>query len=207
MQTLPALAAAARQAASPEGRARLLALPGTIGGKALRAWEPQVRARYGAAIVDTLRAIPAFATLPAEPDPETRLPIGVPTALTAALVEAALAGDWLALEQPLREDATAPLGKAQRVLLRALGPQRVLAGAGAAHRGLYDRGTVEVRSEAGEAELWIRGSALFVEPAWLLLQAFALRATVGLAAPGAQAEVTARAIAEDACHLSVDWTR
>lgn len=207
MQSLPALAADARQAASPEGRGRLLALQGTIGGKAMRAWEPQVRTRYGAAVVAALRAIPAFATLPAEPAPESRLPIGVPTALTAALVESALAGDWLALEQPLREDATAPLGTAQRVLLRALGPQTVLARAGAAHRGLYDRGTVEVRTETGEADLWIRGSALFVEPAWLLLQAFALRATVGLAAPGAQAEVAARAIAKDACHISVHWTR
>ncbi|MCB9740160.1 MAG: hypothetical protein H6747_12920 [Deltaproteobacteria bacterium] len=207
MQTLPALAAAARQAATPYGRERLLTLPGTIGGEALRAWEPQVRARYGAAIVAALRAIPAFATLPADPDPATRLPIGLPTALTTVLVETALDGDWLALERPLREDATAPLGKARRVLLRALGPQKVLAGAGAAHRSLYDRGTVEVRTEAGEADLRIRGSALFVEPAWLLLQAFALRATVGLAAPGAEVEVTARTVAEDACHLSVHWTR
>lgn len=213
IEPLSALAAAARDAASNTGRQGLLALPGTVSGAALTAWRAQVAARYGEPAVKRLRAIDGFGpeSLADAPTPTQRLPIGLPTALTAALVEHELGGDWLALEAPMAADAQARLPTATRLLLRALGPARVLARAGELHAALYDQGALRTTAAPTVAPGWnavsahAAGSALYAAPAWCLLQAFALRATVRVCLPAADVEVDCTARADADARFTVRW--
>ncbi|MEY3013068.1 MAG: hypothetical protein RIT45_1803 [Pseudomonadota bacterium] len=204
---LAALQEPARAAAQADGRRALLALPGTVSGVALDAWAAQVRARYGEAVVARLRSDPAFsaAALPDAPRREQRLPIGLPTALTALLVEHALAGDWLALERPMVQDALARVATPTRLILRGLGVRRLLEGLPKLHASLYAPGHLEVEADDGSAQIRVVGSPLYAHPAWRLLQAFALRATVQLGTPAARAEIDSTAPAADVGAFLLRW--
>lgn len=195
-------------AAAPTWPAEALAaLPGHVRGVVLARWAHGMRQRFGNAIIEAVRAdlrIAGFddAALPDDPTPRSWLPIGLPTALTTALVMRAYAGEWRALAEPLHIDAVAAIPLAGKLALRVGGVRGVASQIDRIHRAAYDVGEASALLSDGALRVDVRGSALFACPAWQIMQIFALGSMVRLCGsqPGAGLVST---LGEDGATLQV----
>lgn len=194
---------AARTRWEPE---RTLALPGRCRGSVLAHWADNVRRRFGVAALARVRAgLPAWARdLPDEPPRDIWFPVGLQLHLTELVVDTCLDGDMLRLEAPLHEDIRRTLPRGTAMLVRALGPGRILARAEQIHPQLYDVGHARVRSETLGASVRCHGAALFGHPSFALLQAFAHRGLVELSGRRVHS-LRASCPSDDALSIELRW--
>jgi hypothetical protein len=176
--TIDTLAAEARW-----DRAQIAALPGRCRGDALGGWGENLVRRFGSdalAKVRTRVGTP-YNALSAVLTSRDWVPVGAQLVLTEAICDEYLGGDLRALYPLLVEDTRAGLGRIQLALIRTVGAGRVLARAAAQIRDIYERGTAEARVEKRRARVELRGTPLFANPTWRLLQLFATRTLLELA--------------------------
>lgn len=124
-------------------------------------------------------------------------------AITEAIVDEHLGGDARALYPLLVEDARAGVGRVKLALVRSLGPARALRLAPTTHRKVYDQGAVEVDAVERRARLVFRGSPLFGNPTWRLLQLYAQRVLLELA--GRPGDAVGEDAGPDAFAVAVRW--
>ncbi len=165
--------------ARPWSQAELSTLEVRCKSALLKDWGLHVARRFGADEPNRLRALIGVTAvdLPDSPPADGWVPVRWQLALTRLICERHLGSDLLRLEPLLREDARRkPAGLVEKVIRLALTPQKILAQGGKIHASLYDRGSCEVRGGRDLMTLTWRGSRLFEEPTWRVLQVFAIRA-------------------------------
>jgi hypothetical protein len=185
---------------------RTLALPGRCRGSVLAHWADNVRRRFGASALARVRAgLPTWAhDLPDDPPREAWFPVGLQLYLTELVVDECLGGDMLRLESPLHEDIRRSLPRGVALLMRTLGPSRILGGAEQIHPQLYDVGRAYARSESHRASIRCEGAKLFGHPSFVLLQVFAQRGFVELTGRRVHTLCTS-CPSEDALAIDVRW--
>lgn len=176
--TIDTLAAEARW-----DRAQIAALPGRCRGDALGGWGENLVRRFGSDALTKVRTRVGtpYSALSAVLTSRDWVPVGAQLVLTEAICDEYLGGDLRALYPLLVEDTRAGLGRIQLALIRTVGAGRVLARAAAQIRDIYERGTAEARVEKRRARVELRGTPLFANPTWRLLQLFATRTLLELA--------------------------
>ncbi len=163
-------------AAEPRWDARRLhSLPGRSRGDLLGAWGNNVVARFGDDALARVRRrlAPPLDEIPSALTTRDWLPVYAQLALTEAIVDELLGGDMRALYPLLVEDTRAGMGRVHLALLRGLGAERALRLASRQFRKVHERGRVEVEINGRCARLTFRGTPLFANPTWRLLQVFA----------------------------------
>ncbi len=157
-------------------------LPGRCRGTVLARWGELCRRNFGDAALAKIRAgLEAWVPgLPECPTDDAWFPIGVQVELTDAVIDECLAGDPRPLEEMLRDDVRANIGRASALFLRSIGPGPVLARARQLHAHLYDVGQASAVVRDGTAVLVSAGTPLFAHPTWQLLQLFAHRGFLAL---------------------------
>jgi hypothetical protein len=183
-----------------------LALPGRCRGSVLAHWEEHARRRFGGAAVARVRAgLPSWARdLPSHPPGDAWFPVGLQLRLTELIVDECLDGDMLRLEPALHEDVRRTLPRGTAMLMRALGPGRILARAEQIHPQLYDVGRARARSETGGASIRCEGAQLFGHPSFVLLQMFAQRGLVELTGRRVHS-LRASCPSDDALAIELRW--
>ena len=164
-------------------RARIEALPGRCRGDALGRWGENLVHRFGPHALTKVRtrvgapydAISAVLTA------KDWVPVGAQLVLTEGIVDEYLGGDLRALYPLLLEDTRAGLGRIQLVLVKTVGAGRVIARAAAGIRDIYERGTADAHVERKKTRVEFRGTPLFANPTWRLLQLFATKMLLELA--------------------------
>ena len=198
--TIDTLAAEARW-----DRVRIAALPGRCRGDALGGWGENLARRFGSEALTRVRTRVGapYDALSAVLTAKDWVPVGAQLVLTEAICDEYLAGDLRALYPLLVEDTRAGLGRVQLLLVRTLGAGRVLARAAAGIRDVYERGTANADTERGRARVEFRGTPLFGNPTWRLLQLFATRIVLDLA--GTPGTVTGEDLGGDAFAAIARW--
>lgn len=164
-------------------RARILALPGRCRGDALGRWGENVERRFGAeglARVRTRLGAP-HETIASVLTDRDWLPVHAQVLVTEAIIDELFGGDPRALYPALLDDARANVGRVHRVLVRSLGAARALRQTPGAFAKVYERGTAEVAIDGHRARVVYRGSPLFANPTWRLLQLYGLQVLLELA--------------------------
>jgi hypothetical protein len=158
-------------------RARLAALPGRCRGDLLGPWGQNLAKRFGADAVTRVRArLPApLAQVGAVLSSDDWVPVYTQVAVTEAIVDEFLGGDFVALYPLLIEDTRASLNRVYRLLARSLGVGRAIKIVPKPFRKVYERGTAEVAVDGRTARLSFGGNALFANPTWRVLQLYAVR--------------------------------
>lgn len=198
--TFDTLAAEARWDAS-----RVRALPGRCRGDALGGWGENVVRRFGPEVLTKVRTRvgPPIDAVPAVLTAKDWVPVYAQLVLTEAIVDEVLGGDIRALYPLLVADTRAGVGRVQLVLIKTLGAGRVLAHAAAGIRDIYERGSAEARVERRHVRVELRGTPLFGNPTWRILQLFATRAVLELA--GTPGTVTGEDLGADAFAAIARW--
>jgi hypothetical protein len=167
--------------------ARLALLQGRCRGDLLGPWGQNVAKRFGAAGVARVRArlAPglAIATIADVLTAKDWVPVYAQIAVTEAIVDEFLGGEMRALYPLLVEDTRAGIGRVQLALVRTLGAGRVFKLTTRTFRDIYESGTAEVDldTRAHRVRQTFRGSPLFANPTWRILQLFAMRTLLELA--------------------------
>jgi hypothetical protein len=158
---------------------RLAELPGKIRGDLVGAWGDNVTRRFGAAALGRVRArVPA---LPTSCTKDDWLPAGAQVAVTEAIVDDCLGGEWAALYPCLVDDVKLGVGRVKLLAVRAIGAVRALRMSPGIAAKVYDRGTVTADVSPGRALLAFAGHPLFANQSWRLLQLYATRSLLELA--------------------------
>ena len=186
--------------------AALAARPGQARGSVLGPWAENLNRRYGPDAAAAIRAQLGvdLATLPDAPLAEQWISGALQIATTDAIIATHYADDLLGLEAPLIEDVGRKVGRMARVMLRGLGPARLLSKAEKLHSYTWDIGAVSTTVTANSATLVVHGSPLFTYRTWLALQLMALRGAVELTGRTVQSRHVMR-LAEDRAQLYVRW--
>jgi hypothetical protein len=185
--------------------AKLTSLPGRCRGDALGRWGENLARRFGPDAHSRVRrrvGSPFDAVAPVLTAKDW-VPEGAQLALTEAIVDEFLGGDMRALYPLLLEDTRAGLGRIQVLAVKALGAGRVLARGAAGFSDIYERGTAESQIDRGRARVTFRGSPLFANPTWRLLQLFATRTVMELA--GSPGDVSGEHLGDDAFATLATW--
>lgn len=185
---------------------RVLALPGRCRGAALSRWADNCRRRWGKAAVAQIRAELGEAGAELADDPPTRswVPAALQVRVTDLIIDGFLDGDALALEALAVQDGRRTTGWAGMMVLRQLGPERIFASAPRIHRWILDVGVAGATAEQGGTRILWQGAALFENPTWRLLQAFAIRAAI--AGTGRETlELRVGAPAAECFAIAVTW--
>lgn len=159
--------------------AEVALLPGQCRGSLLRDWAGHVARHWGREGVARVRSRTGIdaGRLPDAPARESWYPVWFQLALTRAIADEFVAGDLLALEPLIREDAArTPDRWIDRVVRLALTPQRILRATSKVYGALYDLGRADAEVGAREATVRWSGAAFMSEPTWRTMQAFAVRA-------------------------------
>lgn len=185
--------------------AKLTTLPGRCRGDALGGWGENLARRFGPGALTTVRSRvgPPFDTIAPVLTAKDWVPVGAQLALTEAIVDEFLGGDLRALYPLLVEDTRAGLGRLQVLGVKALGAGRVLARGAAGFSDIYERGTADAQIERRRARVTFRGSPLFANPTWRLLQLFATRTVMELA--GSPGDVSGEHLGDDAFATLATW--
>jgi hypothetical protein len=185
--------------------AKLTALPGRCRGDALGGWGENLTRRFGHKALTTVRSRvgPPFDAIAAVLTSKDWVPVGAQLALTEAIVDEYLGGDLRALYPLLVEDTRAGLGRLQVLGVKALGAGRVLARGASGFSDIYERGTAEAQIDRRRARVTFRGSPLFANATWRLLQLFATRTVMDLA--GTPGEVSGEHLGDDAFAALASW--
>jgi len=173
-----------------------------VRGILLVGWAERARERFGDAVFSGIRG-DIDGALPDDPEPAAWYPAQLQLDATLAILQRGFGGDEEALAAALIEDGMGSIAPAARKALKLLGPQRVLARAGAIHPHLYDVGTCEAEAGRGFARLQWTGDPLFGDPVWRLLQVAATRGL--LAAAGRNAEPPTTVGEATGFRLAVRW--
>jgi len=199
--TIDTLAAEARWDTS-----RILAIPGRCRGDALGRWGENLARRFGGEALTKVRTRvgPPHDALPAVLTAKDWVPVHAQLVVTEAIVDELLGGDLRALYPLLVEDTRAGLGRIQLALVRTLGAGRVLARAAAGIRDLYERGTATAQVERRRVRVELRGTPLFGNPTWRLLQLFATRTLLELA--GTPGSAVGEDLGADAFATIATWS-
>ncbi len=169
-------------------------LPGRCRGDLLGPWGTNVTKRFGTDGLARVRRrlAPPLDQLAPVLTARDWVPILAQLRVTEAIVDEHLGGDWLALLPLLIEDTRAGVGRVQLALLRSLGPGNAFRLTSRSFEKVYEQGTAIATVERKQARLAFTGNAVFAQPRWRLMQLFAMRTMMELAAaPGT-------AIGEDA---------
>ncbi|MCO4762425.1 MAG: hypothetical protein KC502_13020 [Myxococcales bacterium] len=142
--------------------------------------------------------------LPDAPNPGQWMAGGLQCALTDAIAMQFYDGDLQRLEAPLLEDAQRGVGRMSRLIVRGLGPARLLSKASDLHAQTWDLGEVSVTLKEHSAVINVSGSPLFTYRTWLALQLMALKGTVSLTGLSVETLYASR-IASDRAQLTVAW--
>jgi len=161
----------------PWSEEQLAELKTRIRGAALKDWGAHVRRRRGHAAVPRIRELTGItpAMLPDEPDVQGWYPSWFQVALTDAIVQEYLGGDYLALEDLLFEDATRRRQKVVRWVAGKIGPAVVFKKAPQGHRDMYSQGAVHTTVGRRDATVTWTGARLYANPTWRMLQMMAVR--------------------------------
>jgi len=188
----------------PAGRGSLL---GHCNGTLMASWGENLTRRFGPnAASDLLVALgPDAAGLMLAPSKRDWIPVVAQLRVTELIVERHFAGSWSALYPALAEDTRRGSGRVALLLLRKLGPAKVLGYAPRSFSKLYDRGVVEAEVSERRATLRLSGAEFFGLRSWQLLQVFGQRVLIELA--GYQLERFSVSGDEDSCELSLEWAR
>ena len=199
--TLEALAAESRRPAT-----ELYALPGRIRGTAFGAWATNLDRRHGPGSADAVRAQLGVdrTTLPDNPSADTWIAGGLQASLTDTIATTFYGGNLCALEGPVLEDVNRDVSRVAKLVLRGLGPGRLLTKAPSLHDHSWDIGSLSTTVTSEAAVLTIGGSPLFTYRTWLALQLMALRAALELTGR-TLVERSATRIADDRAQLRVRW--
>lgn len=164
-------------------RARIAALPGRCRGDALGRWGENLNRRFGPQALTTVRSRVGapYDALAAVLTAKDWVPVGAQLVLTEGIVDEYLGGDLRALYPLLLEDTRAGLGRIQLMLVKTAGAGRVIARAAAGIRDIYERGTADAHVERKQTRVEFRGTPLFANPTWRLLQLFATKLLLELA--------------------------
>jgi hypothetical protein len=164
-------------------RARIAALPGRCRGDALGHWGENLVRRFGPHALTTVRTRVGapYDALSAVLTSKDWVPVGAQLVLTEAICDEYLGGDLRALYPLLLEDTRGGLGRIQLALVRTVGAGRVVARAASGIRDIYERGTAEAHVERKKTRVEFRGTPLFGNPTWRLLQLFATKMLLELA--------------------------
>lgn len=163
-------------AAEPRWDARRLhSLPGRSRGDLLGGWGNNLETRFGADALARVRRrlAPPLDEIPSAPTTRDWFPVYAQLALTEAIVDELFGGDMRALYPLLVEDTRAGMGRVHLGLLRGIGVERALRLAPRQFRKVHERGQVELEISGRRARLTFRGTPLFTNPTWRLLQVFA----------------------------------
>lgn len=171
-------------AAAPRWEAaRLAALPGRSRGDLLGPWGENLARRFGGeALARVRRRLPTgLSHIAPVLTAKDWLPVSAQLALTEAIVDEFLGGDLRALAPLLVEDTRAGLGRVQLAALRALGAGRAFKLTTRTFSRVHERGAATVEVDGRSARLGFRGSPLFAQPTWRLLQLLATQTMLELA--------------------------
>ncbi len=199
--TIDTLAAEARW-----DRGQIAALPGRCRGDALGGWGENLVRRFGPDALTRVRTRVGapYSALSAVLTSKDWVPVGAQLVLTEAIVDEYLGGDLRALYPLLVEDTRAGLGRVQLMLIRTLGAGRVLARAASGIRDIYERGTADAHVERRRVRVEMRGTPLFANPTWRLLQLFATRMLLELA--GTPGSVIGEDLGRDGFATLATWS-
>ena len=171
MLTIASLAAAPRQGF--EG------LTGRVRGDLLGPWGDNVVKRFGADGLARVRTRLGFDLAPVLTAKDW-VPIHAQLAVTEAIVDELLGGDWLRLGPLLIEDTRVGVGRIQLGLLRAMGPGNAFKLTSKTFAAVYDRGAATAVVEKKSARLSFTGNAVFAHPRWRLMQLYAMNTMLAL---------------------------
>ena len=171
--TLEALATSAM----PWSQEKLNGLETMVRGHLLKDWGLHVQRRRGLEAVARVRQLTGIRPpdLPDQPRLDAWYPSRYQIALTDAIVQEYLDGDYLALEDLLFADATRKRERVVRWIAARVGPATAFKRAPAGHREVYSRGVMDAQVKRGHATLMWRGALVFENPTWQMLQMMAMR--------------------------------
>lgn len=175
--SLPTLLTIASLAAAP--RTGLEGLTGRCRGDLLGPWGENVTKRFGAEGLARVRRRLGFELAPVLTAKDW-VPIHAQLAVTEAIVDELLHGDWLALGPLLIEDTRAGVGRIQLGLLRAMGPGNAFKLTSKTFAQVYDRGSGAAVVSGKSARLEFSGNAVFAHPRWQLMQLYAMNTMLAL---------------------------
>ncbi len=186
--------------------AQLRQYPGRVRGSALGPWAANLNRRHGPDAAAAIRARLGVdvATLPDAPTAETWLAGALQLAATDAIVAAHYGGDLVALEPSLLDDVRRNVGRVSRLVLRGLGPTRLLSNTAKLHDSSWDIGAASASVTPGSATILVQGSPLFTYRTWLALQLMALRAAIELTGREVHTRHVTR-LATDRAQIDVRW--
>lgn len=189
-------------------QAQVLALPGQVRGVLLRDWAPLLDRRWGADASARVRSrVGDLARgVPDQPSSEVWLPLAAQIALTDAIIDTFLGGDASRLHDVLREDTTADLSLARRMLARAFGPQAGYKRVVSVYQRVHDVGHFEADMGDRGALLRCSGAAAFGNPTWRTLHLIGHSIALSLLTGRKDPEVLGRELGEDGFEIRVRWT-
>ena len=156
-------------------------LSGRCRGDLLGPWGTNVTRRFGAPGLARVRArLGPLADLAPVLTAKDWVPIHAQLAVTEAIVDELLGGDWLALGPLLVEDTRAGLGRIQLTLLRAMGAGNAFKLTSRAVAQVYETGSATADVHGTHARLAFTGNAVFAHPRWRLMQLYAMRTLLSL---------------------------
>lgn len=181
-------------------------LPARCNGTLMGKWGANLERRFGPrAALDIVEALGSDAEgLKLNPSKRDWIPVSAQLRASELIVTRHYEGSWSALYPAVAEDARRGSNRAALLLLRKLGPAKVLGFAPRAFPKLYDRGALDAEVRPQSAVLCFHGARFFEHPTWQVLQVFAQRVLIELA--GHRLEHFSLSSGQESCELKLEWS-